>query len=138
MSNFTIPDPPTYSSEMRMLEALDPAHAHIFNPLYCRLLENEEYLKQQIETQTLAFTNVSVPASDWTAEEGSEPPWYKIEISGLEGVTESMDAEVFFGPDQAKSGIFANCGEVGTGSVTLYAFKQPEADFVIPKIRFMK
>lgn len=182
MSNFTIPDPPTYSNVLRMLETSDPAHADVFNPLYSRLLENEEYLKQQIETQTvsvtekgaangvaeldesgkvpevqlptlgmtteaveelveagqdLIFTNVSVPAASWTATSDYAYSKYQAIVS-LAGVTSTMDAEVFFAPNDADSGIFSGAGIVNDGSITLLAIKQPPENITIPKIRLMR
>lgn len=46
MANFQISSTPAYSGILRMLEATDPAHADIFNPMFLRLLENDAYLKE--------------------------------------------------------------------------------------------
>lgn len=182
MANFDIPSMPVYRNLMRRLDAMDPGHADVFNTLYGQLLENGEYLKQQIETQTISitekgaadgvaeldatgkvpeaqlptlglseedvealinagqdliFTNVSVPAAGWTATNDYTYSKYETTVS-LAGVTSAMDAEVFFAPNDADSGIFSGAGIVNDGSITLLAIKQPTENITIPKIRFMK
>lgn len=182
MANFELPENPGYNDAMRKLETTDPAHADVFNALYAQLLENGEYLKQQLETQTvlasekgapggvaeldesgkvpetqlptlgmtteevedlveagqdLIFTNVSVPAASWTATSDYTYSKYQATVS-LAGVTSDMDAEVFFAPNDADSGIFSGAGMVNDGSITLLAIKQPTENITIPKIRLMK
>lgn len=44
MANHIIPEDPQYNNALRKLEETDLAHPDTFNPLYARLLENEEYL----------------------------------------------------------------------------------------------
>ena len=87
--------------------------------------------------QDLIFTNVSVPASTWTATSNYTYAKYQA-IVNLAGVTSAMDAEVFFAPNDADSGIFSGAGIVNDGSITLLAIKQPTSNLTIPKIRFMK
>lgn len=60
MANLDVKGPPLYSNEIRKLEVTDPAHADLFNPIHAQLLENEEYLKQELEqgdsgSRTVAF-----------------------------------------------------------------------------------
>lgn len=45
MAEFTVKDPPEFSTEMRMLETNDPGHANVFNPLLAQLLNNDAFLK---------------------------------------------------------------------------------------------
>lgn len=44
MANFDVSNP-VFSTEMRMLEKSDPAHANTFNPLFEQLLKNDMALK---------------------------------------------------------------------------------------------
>lgn len=87
--------------------------------------------------QDLLFTNVSVPASAWTDTSNYTYAKYQA-IVNLAGVTSAMDAEVFYAPNDADSGIFSGAGIVNDGSITLLAIKQPPENITIPKIRFMK
>lgn len=87
--------------------------------------------------QDLLFTNVSVPASTWTATSNYTYAKYQAVVN-LAGVTSAMDAEVFFAPNDADSGIFSGAGFVNDGSITLLAIKQPPENITIPKIRLMK
>lgn len=61
MANFELPENPGYNDAMRKLETTDPAHADVFNALYAQLLENGEYLKQQLETQTVLASEKGEP-----------------------------------------------------------------------------
>lgn len=47
MANHVIPEEPEYSNLLRLLEETDLAHPDTFDPLYGRLLENDEYLYRQ-------------------------------------------------------------------------------------------
>lgn len=51
MESFDIRNP-TYSNVMRKLTTSDPGHADTFNPLFQQLLENDEVLKDIIDTHT--------------------------------------------------------------------------------------
>lgn len=87
--------------------------------------------------QDLLFTNVSVPASTWTATSNYTYTKYQAVVN-LAGVTSTMDAEVFYAPNDADSGIFSGAGMVNDGSITLLAIKQPTTNITIPKIRLMR
>ena len=45
MAKFVTKDPPEFSTEMRMLEPTDPAHANLLNPMIEQLLNNDVFLK---------------------------------------------------------------------------------------------
>jgi len=49
LANHKIKDPKEFSTELRKLEISDPAHADTFNPLYEKLINNDVYLKQEVD-----------------------------------------------------------------------------------------
>lgn len=49
MANFVIPDFPEFSSEMKMIETTDRAHADLFNKVFAQFLENDAYMADQIK-----------------------------------------------------------------------------------------
>lgn len=48
MANIVIPDNPSYSEVVPIIETTDPVHADIVNPVFKRLLINEAYLNRKI------------------------------------------------------------------------------------------
>ena len=48
MANIVIPDNPSYSEVVPIIETTDPVHADIVNPVFKRLLINEAYLNRRI------------------------------------------------------------------------------------------
>lgn len=49
MANHEIKDPKQFTTDLRILETTDPAHADTFNPLYNALLNNDAYLKSKLD-----------------------------------------------------------------------------------------
>ena len=70
MANIVIPDNPSYSEVVPIIETTDPVHADIVNPVFKRLLINEAYLNRRImELQKL----IDKAASDISGEERTYP-----------------------------------------------------------------
>ncbi|MTV47773.1 hypothetical protein GJ688_02090 [Heliobacillus mobilis] len=86
MANQTIDDPKTYSAVLRQLETTDPAHADTFNPLFKRLINNDEFIKALADqvAQNLAshIADKDNPHGTTASEVGAPPTSRQIATSG--------------------------------------------------------
>jgi len=88
-------------------------------------------------TNTLNFTNVTVPTSLWQPSTTYTQYPYQANIS-CTGVTTSYIAYVNFAPTDALSGILGIPTLCGSGVVVIYATKQPTSAITIPTINCME
>ena len=76
MARFVTKDPPEFSTEMRMLEPTDPAHANLLNPMIEQLLNNDVFLKAVADAAKKHMQNDEIHVTEqdkelWDAKAGT-------------------------------------------------------------------
>lgn len=125
MAEYPVEKEPNFHETMRMLENTDLASAGLFNGMYKIVLENDCFLKQQLDSKAgkAVAKAVILEAGGWTGEEA--PYSYTVP---LEEATETNNIEINAPlrptPEQYEqltgSGIFG--GTQTAGSITLSAY----------------
>lgn len=85
------------------------------------------------EPKKMVFHDVSVYAATFAKDSGIENYPFVSHVQ-LDGVTENMIPEVYFGIEDASKGIFAPYAQTYHGGVYIYASAIPEATTVVPTI----
>ena len=66
MANFPITEKPQFAATMEQVTAQDRAAPDTFNPRYQTLLDNDNYLREQVARRDRT-TVVNLPAAGWAA-----------------------------------------------------------------------
>lgn len=125
MAEYPVEKEPDFHETMRMLENTDLASAGLFNGMYKKVLENDCFLKQQLDSKAgkAAAKAVTLEAGGWTGEKA--PYSYTVP---LEEATETNNIEVLppTAPSQEVYEQLTSAGLCGgtqtAGSMTLLAY----------------
>lgn len=125
MAEYPVEKEPNFHETMRMLENTDLASAGLFNGMYKKVLENDCFLKQQLDSKAgkAVAKPVTLEAAGWTGEEA--PYSYTVP---LEEATETNNIEVLppATPSQEVYEQLSSAGLCGgtqtAGSITLLAY----------------
>lgn len=61
MADFEIKDPPEFSAGVRRFEVTDQAHADLFNAVTEKLINNDAYLKKEMESGPIVVAEEEIP-----------------------------------------------------------------------------
>lgn len=136
---YTLPDKPSYHTDIRKLQDGDPASAsNTFNPVLQKIVENAHYAKlradensELLAASTTAKREIAIPTTGWNtgAEEGKAGGLY-IDIE-QDDVTESMTPIISIFPaflEAAKECGMSTTARTLAGGLRLYAEKAPETE----------
>ena len=79
MANFPITEKPQFADTMEQITAQDRAAPDTFNPRYQTLLDNDNYLREQVARQDRT-TVVNLPAAGWSA---AAPYSQRVAVPGI-------------------------------------------------------
>lgn len=79
MANFPITEKPQFADTMEQITAQDRAAPDTFNPRYQTLLDNDNYLREQVARQDRT-TVVTLPAAGWSA---AAPYTQRVAVPGI-------------------------------------------------------
>jgi len=137
MADFPVTENPQFSATMRQISTSDRGHAETFNPLYQKLLDNDNYLKDDIEqkhkprtlTLTAAGWSSAYPYTQTVAAEGvtAEDSIKIIAVKIPENATQDQVKAL----NKAAGLLIYNPGGVGNGQITFRAYMKPVVDFSI-------
>lgn len=138
MADFPIKEKPEFSRTMVQVTTKDRGAPDTFNPRYQTLLDNDNYLKKQIDKIAADPVSVTLTVAGWT---GSDAPF--IQTVPAVGITADMDVILMSGladgasPDAQKAyskafGIISSgTGITGDGTVTFKVYKKPASDCTV-------
>lgn len=125
MAEYPVEKEPDFHETMRMLENTDLASAGLFNGMYKKVLENDCFLKRQLDSKAgkAAAKAVTLEAGGWTGEKA--PYSYTVP---LEEATETNNIEINAPlhptPEQYEQMVEARIGggTQAAGNITLLAY----------------
>ena len=135
MASLPITESPGFSETLEEITAQDRAAPDTFNPRYQVLLDNDNYLKAQIERQIRTVV-VDLPAAGWSAE---APYTLRVAVPGLMAAdnpelhpyTPKDISEAELKQRQKFTGMITD-GDTEDGYATFYCgAKKPTADFPV-------
>ncbi len=137
MADFPVTENPVFSSTMEQITTQDRGHPDTFNPRYQVLLDNDNYLKDDLEkkhnTRTLTLTaagwSASYPYTQTVAVEGVTAE-DSIKIIGV-NIPAGATLDQVKAWNKAAGFLIHNPGGVGNGQITFRAYKKPVVDFSI-------
>lgn len=119
---------PIYHNEYKKLTIETRAHADVFNDVFNTLIDNDNYLKQELEEKIRMPTqkSLTIPNTGWIAETNGSytqklilaVEW--IKSSSIVNVTINMESE-----EIAQDCGIASTNESGEGTITFYAESVP-------------
>lgn len=135
MANLPVTENPQFAETIEQITAQDRAAPETFNPRYQSLLDNDNYLKGQVERHERTAV-VVLPASGWSA---TAPYALTVRVPGILAA-DNPELHPYtpkdLAADQVKlrqklTGMITD-GETADGSVTFYCgVKKPTADFPV-------
>ena len=135
MASLPITESPGFSETLEEITAQDRAAPDTFNPRYQVLLDNDNYLKAQVERQVRTVV-VDLPAAGWSAE---APYTLRVAVPGLLAAdnpelhpyTPKDISEAELKQRQKFTGMITD-GDTEDGFATFYCgAKKPTADFPV-------
>lgn len=133
MADLPVTKNPAFSETMGQITNKDRAAPDTFNPRYQTLLDNDNYLKKQMETRTRTV-ELTLPASGWSA---AAPYTQSVNVPGLKesdkiqimsAVTKSTTAAT--AKSWEKMAGMVKAGEALDGRAVFYCLeKKPTVDF---------
>lgn len=135
MADLPVTEYPKFSETMEQITNKDRAAPDTFNPRYQVLLDNDNYLKQQLETRTRE-AEITLLAANWSA---AAPYTQTVDVPGLKetdkvqimsAVTKDTPAET--SKSWGKMAGMIKAGEALNGQAVFYCLeKKPTSDFNI-------
>lgn len=135
MANFPITEKPQFAATMEQVTAQDRAAPDTFNPRYQTLLDNDNYLREQVARRDRT-TVVNLPAAGWSA---AAPYTQRVAVPGilatdnpeLHPYTPKDISEAELKQRQKFTGMITD-GDTEDGYATFYCgAKKPTADFPV-------
>lgn len=135
MANLPIMDNPQFAETMEQVTAQDRAAPDTFNPRYQTLLDNDNYLKGQVERLERTAV-VDLPAAGWSA---AAPYSQRVAVPGLKE-TDNPELHPYTPRELAAADVkqrqklagMITDGDTEDGYATFYCgVKKPTADFPI-------
>lgn len=137
MAEFPIKDNPEFLATMEQMTASTRASYEAFNPVWEQLLDNDGYLKREIE-RSQRMRTVTLYAAGW-----SDAYPYEQDVS-LNGITaadnikvigihipDGADEDQIKAWEKAAGFLMFNENGVSDGTITFRAKKKPEVDFSV-------
>ena len=135
MANFPITEKPQFADTMEQITAQDRAAQDTFNPRYQTLLDNDNYLREQVARQDRT-TVVTLPAAGWSA---AAPYTQRVAVPGILA-TDNPELHPYTPKDLAAeelklrqkfTGMITD-GDTEDGYATFYCgVKKPTVDFPV-------
>ena len=135
MANFPITEKPQFADTMEQITAQDRAAPDTFNPRHQTLLDNDNYLLEQVARQDRT-TVVTLPAAGWSA---AAPYSQRVAVPGILA-TDNPELHPYTPKDLAAeelklrqkfTGMITD-GDTEDGYATFYCgVKKPTADFPV-------